>query len=98
MPANQLPTLEPDDEEVLDAEVGVTDDVLVKVFALGPDAELPTHAHPGSTNVFHLVEGSLAVIQDGESTTLSAPAVVINRPGAEHGARNESDERAVLTA
>jgi quercetin dioxygenase-like cupin family protein len=38
------------------------------------------------------------VTQDGHEETVSAPAVVHNARGVEHGARNESDERAILTA
>jgi quercetin dioxygenase-like cupin family protein len=90
--------LEPDPGEVLDAELVVTDDALVKLFALGPDAELPPHDHPDSTNVFHVVEGTVAVTSDGTTETVAAPGVVLNERGAVHGARNETDGRALLTA
>ncbi|MFB6114245.1 MAG: cupin domain-containing protein [Halodesulfurarchaeum sp.] len=98
MPLDQLPDLEPDPGEVLDAEVAVTEDVLVKVFSLGPGASIDAHEHPGSTNVFHILEGSVTVVQDGTEDTLSAPGVVVHDPGVEHGAKNESSDRAVLTA
>jgi len=92
------PDLEPADGEVEDAELAVNDDVLVKAFALGPDARLDPHEHPGSSNVFHVTEGTVTVIRDGERERVSAPGVVLNERGVEHGARNDTDERAVLTA
>lgn len=98
MALDQLPDLDPDEGEVLDGEVAINDDVLVKVFALGPGAELSPHAHEGSTNVFHVIEGRVVVVQGGTEETVMAPGVVVHEPGAEHGARNETDERAILTA
>ncbi|MFD1686600.1 cupin domain-containing protein [Halobellus litoreus] len=91
-------TLDPDDGEIQTAELVVTDDVLVKAFALGPGAELEPHEHAESTNVFHVLEGSVVVVRDGESEAVDAPSVVRHDRGAVHGARNESDEVAVFTA
>lgn len=91
-------SLDPDDGEVLDTELVVSDDVLVKAFALGPGAELAAHDHPESTNVFHVVEGTVTVIQDGEQRRIEAPGVVHHDRGVSHGARNVTDEKAVLTA
>ncbi len=93
--------LDPDPGELLDTELAVVDadpSVLVKAFSLGPGATLSPHEHPGSTNVFHLVEGELVVVQGDEEETLTAPATVVNDPGVVHGARNESDAVATLTA
>jgi quercetin dioxygenase-like cupin family protein len=100
--------LDPDEEEVVDAEFVVADDVLVKAFALGPGAELDPHDHPDATNVFHVLEGPVTVIQgdpDGESAAaevvegaVAAPGVVHHARGVVHGARNGTDDRAVLTA
>lgn len=90
--------LDPDDGEVVDTELVVTDDVLVKAFALGPGAELSPHDHPDSTNVFHVVEGTVTVIRDDEEQTIAAPGVVRHDRGVSHGARNETGEKAVLTA
>ncbi|QIO21992.1 cupin domain-containing protein [Haloarcula sp. JP-L23] len=84
--------------EVVDGELAVTDDVLVKAFALGPDGRIEPHEHDGATNVFHVVEGTVTVQRDDESETVTAPGVVLNERGQVHGAHNESDERAVLTA
>lgn len=95
---DQLPDLDPADGELLDAEVVVTDDVLVKAFALGPGAELSPHEHADATNVFHVVEGAVTVIQDGDEETVTAPGVVLHERGVAHGARNDTDEPAVLTA
>jgi len=90
--------LDPGRGEVETAELVVEDDVLVKAFALGPDAELDPHEHGGSTNVFHVLEGTVTVLQDGESERVEAPGVVLHERGDVHGARNETDERAVFTA
>ncbi|GGO01083.1 MULTISPECIES: cupin domain-containing protein [Haloarcula] len=89
---------EPAAGEVVDGELAVTDDVLVKAFALGPDGRIEPHEHDGATNVFHVVEGTVTVQRDDESETVTAPGVVLNERGQVHGAHNESDERAVLTA
>ena len=89
---------DPDAGEVLDTELVVSEDVLVKAFALGPGGELDAHDHPDSTNVFHVVEGTVTVIQDGTEQEIEAPGVVHHDRGVSHGARNDTDERAVFTA
>lgn len=90
--------LSPDPGDVVDEELAVTDDVLVKVFALGPDAELEPHTHAEATNVFHVVDGTVVVTRGDESERLDAPAVVVNERGQTHGARNPTEETALLTA
>lgn len=90
--------LDPEAGEVVDTECVVSEDVLVKVFALGPGAELEPHDHPDSTNVFHVVEGTVTVIQDGEAEPVEAPGVVHHDRGVPHGARNDTDHVAVFTA
>jgi quercetin dioxygenase-like cupin family protein len=92
------PDLDPDAGETLTAELFVSDDVLVKAFALGPGASVDPHEHEGATNVFHVLEGTVVVTRDDEEETVNAPGVVPNERGAVHGARNEGKERAVLTA
>ncbi len=89
---------DPEAGTVSDTELVVSDDVLVKAFALGPGAELDAHDHPDSTNVFHVVEGTVTVIQDGTEEEIEAPGVVHHDRGVAHGARNDTDERAVFTA
>ena len=89
---------DPDEDEVLDVELVVSKDVLVKAFALGPGAALEAHDHPDATNVFHVLEGTVTVRQGDRETEISAPGVVHHEPGVVHGARNETDERAVFTA
>jgi len=88
----------PDEGAVESSELAVTDDVLVKAFALGPDASIPPHEHGDATNVFHVLQGTVTVERDGETETVSAPGVVLNERGQVHGAHNETDEVAVLTA
>ncbi|WP_436900724.1 cupin domain-containing protein [Halovenus halobia] len=95
---NRYDVPDPDPGEVSDTELVVSDDVLVKAFALGPGAELDAHDHPDSTNVFHIVEGTVTVIQDGDEEEIDAPGVVHHDRGVAHGARNDTDERAVFTA
>ena len=90
--------LDPDPGEVETAELVVTDDVLVKAFVLGPDAAVDPHEHADATNVFHVIEGEPTMVRDDEEDALEAPAVVENERGAVHGARNDTDDRAVLTA
>ena len=89
---------DPGPGEVETAELVVTDDALVKAFVLGPEAAVDPHEHADATNVFHVLEGEPTVIRDGEEETLAAPAVVPNERGAVHGARNDTADRAVLTA
>ena len=98
MTLDVLETLDPDDEEVLTAELVVSDDVLVKAFALGPGAELSPHEHGDSTNVFHVLQGTVTVIQGDEEEAIAAPGVVHNDRGVVHGARNDTDAVAVFTA
>jgi len=88
----------PDEGAVESGELAVTDDVLVKAFALGPDGRIEPHEHDGATNVFHVLRGTVTVERDDETETVSAPAVVLNERGQVHGAHNESEDVAVLTA
>ncbi len=90
--------LDPAEGEIHTEELVAEEDVLVKAFALGPGAELSPHDHGGSTNVFHVLEGRVTVIQDEEEEEIDAPGVVLHERGVVHGARNDTDERAVLTA
>lgn len=90
------PSVEPGAVE--STELHVTDDVLVKLFALGPGAELSAHEHADSSNVFHVLEGTVTVIQDDTEETVDAPGVVFHERGVPHGARNDTDAIAVLTA
>jgi len=84
--------------EVASGELVVDDDVLVKVFALGPGAELAAHDHGDSTNVFHVLEGTVTVLQGGDEEAVDAPGVVHHERGQAHGARNDTDGVAVFTA
>jgi quercetin dioxygenase-like cupin family protein len=95
---DRLPDLDPGTGEVLEAELAVTDDVLVKAFALGPEAELEPHDHTEATNVFHVLRGTVTVVQDDTEAVVTAPGVVLNERGQTHGARNEGEAVAVLTA
>ena len=98
MTLDRLPDIDPDPEEVRTAELVVSDDVLVKAFALGPGAELSAHEHADSTNVFHVLRGTVTVVQGDDEEAVEAPGVVLHERGVVHGARNETDETAVLTA
>lgn len=98
MTLDRLPDLDPADGEVIDQELAVTDDVLVKVFALGPGASLDPHEHADATNVFHVVDGTVTVQQDDDEESVSAPGVVLNERGQTHGARNDTDAVVMMTA
>ena len=98
MTLNALPDIDPDPDTVETAELVVEEDVLVKLFALGPGGEFEPHVHDDCENVFHLLEGEVVVTQDDTEETISAPAVVHNPRGVKHGAKNTSEERALLTA
>jgi quercetin dioxygenase-like cupin family protein len=93
-----LDDFDPDDGERQTAELVVTDDVLVKAFALGPGATLDPHEHGDSTNVFHVLNGEVTVIQGEEEERVSAPGVVLHERGVPHGARNDTDDVVVFTA
>jgi len=98
MSLDRYPDLEPENGEIISQELVVTDDVLVKIFALGPGAVLDPHEHDGSTNVFHVTEGMVTVIHGDEESAVTAPGVVLHERGVPHGARNDTGERAVFTA
>jgi quercetin dioxygenase-like cupin family protein len=98
MTLDRYPDLDPDPGEVVDAELVVSDDALVKAFALGPGATLDPHTHGDSSNVFHVTRGTVTVIQSDDEEAIEAPGVVFNDRGVEHGARNDTDGVAVLTA
>jgi len=96
--ADAVDHLAPDAGAVETAELAVTDDVLVKAFVLGPGATVDAHEHGDATNVFHVLEGAPTVVREADEEPLAAPAVVLNERGTVHGARNDTDERAVITA
>lgn len=94
----EVDDLDPGEGEVQTAELVVEEDVLVKAFALGPDAELDQHDHPDSTNVFHVLDGTVTVLQGEERERVDAPGVVVHERGVVHGARNDTEETAIFTA
>jgi Cupin domain. len=96
--AETIASLDPAAGNVETAELSVSEDVLLKAFALGPGATVDPHEHEESTNVFHILEGTVVITQDNEETTVDAPGVVYNDRGVVHGARNETDTVAILTA
>lgn len=96
--ADAVDDLRPESGAVETAELVVTDDVLVKAFVLGSGAAIDSHEHGDATNIFHVIEGTPTVIRGDATESLAAPAVVPNERGTVHGLRNETDERAVVTA
>lgn len=98
MALDRYQDLDPADGEVISEELAVTDDVLVKVFALGPGASLESHTHDGATNVFHVVSGTVTVVQEEDEEAVTAPGVIMHERGVVHGARNDTDQPAVFTA
>ena len=98
MTIDHYPNLDPDEGEVVSEELVAEDDVLVKAFALGPGAELSPHEHGDSTNVFHVLEGTVTVLQGDNEEEITAPGVVLHERGVVHGARNDTDEVVIFTA
>ncbi len=90
--------LNPAEGDVMTEELAVTDDVLVKVFGLGPGATLDAHAHDEATNIFHVLEGTVTVLHAGDEEEVTAPGVIMHERGVDHGARNDTDQPAVFTA
>lgn len=95
---DRLPDVTPEPGEIETRELVVDDDALVKAFFLGPGAELDSHDHPESLNVFHVLAGTVTVIQADEEEEIVAPGVVAHDRGVAHGARNDTDATAVFTA
>ncbi|MDY6818714.1 MAG: cupin, partial [Halobacteriales archaeon] len=81
MSLDRYPDLSPEQGEVIDTELVVDDDVLVKAFALGPGAELDAHEHETSTNVFHVLEGTVTVTSGEETESVTAPGVILHERG-----------------
>jgi quercetin dioxygenase-like cupin family protein len=98
MTLDRLQSLDPAPGDVSTAELVVSDDVLVKAFALGPGGELSPHEHADSTNVFHVLRGTVTVVQGDTEEAIAAPGVVHHDRGVDHGARNDTDDVAVFTA
>lgn len=95
---DRLPDVTPEPGEIETRELVVDDDALVKAFYLGPGAELDSHDHPESLNVFHVLAGTVTVLQEDEEESVVAPGVVAHDRGVAHGARNDTDTVAVFTA
>ncbi len=95
---DRLPDVTPEPGTIETRELVVDDDALVKAFFLGPGAELDSHDHPESLNVFHVLAGTVTVIQEDEEADVVAPGVVAHERGVAHGARNDTDDTAVFTA
>ncbi|WP_053949066.1 cupin domain-containing protein [Halolamina sediminis] len=95
---DRLPDVTPEPGTIETRELVVDDDALVKAFFLGPGAELDAHDHPESLNVFHVLSGTVTVIQEDDEEAIAAPGVVAHDRGLAHGARNDTDETAVFTA
>jgi len=92
--ADAVDGLAPDAGEVETAELAVTDDVLVKAFALGPGATVEPHEHGDATNVFHVLEGEPTLIRGDNEESLAAPAVVLNERARNRPRRSERHRRA----
>jgi len=98
MALDRYPDVDPDEGEVVTEELFVSEDALVKAFALGPGAEVEPHEHTDQTNAFHVLSGEVVVVQGDDEETVTAPGVVVHERGVPHGARNDSDAVAVFTA
>jgi len=90
--------LSPSDGDVETAELHFSEDMLVKAFALGPGATVEPHEHEDQTNAFHILEGTVTVLQGNHEEEIDAPGVVVHTRGIPHGARNDTDDIVVFTA
>jgi quercetin dioxygenase-like cupin family protein len=95
---SEAASLAPEEGEVLTTELVVSDDVLLKAFALGPGASLDPHEHGDSSNVFHVLQGTATVLQGEKEERVRAPGVVFHDRGVPHGARNDTEDVVVFTA
>ena len=98
MGLDRYPEMDPTEGEVQSIELYYSSDLLVKAFALGPGAEMETHEHAEETNVFHVMEGRVTVVAENEEEEIAAPGVVVHEREAPHGARNDTDDQALVTA
>ncbi|WP_338730345.1 cupin domain-containing protein [Haladaptatus sp. DJG-WS-42] len=98
MSLNRFTKPDPEEGEIITEELVVSDDALVKLFALGPGAELKPHPHDSSSNVFHIVKGTVTVLQDDDEERVKAPGVVFHDRGVLHGARNDTEDVVYFTA
>ncbi|SEW26209.1 cupin domain-containing protein [Halobacterium jilantaiense] len=98
MALDRYPDVDPDEGEVVTEELFVSEDALVKAFALGPGAAVDPHEHADQTNAFHVLSGEVVVVQGDDEEAVTAPGVVVHERGVPHGARNDSDAAAVFTA
>ena len=63
----------------------------MRVFAVEPGGYSPYHSHPWEHEVF-ILEGSGAVVQEGNETPLSKGDVLFIAPGETHQLKNTSEE------
>ena len=66
------------------------------LYCLEPGQAQKVHAHPGSDKVYLVLEGRAAITLGDEERELAADEAVLCAAGVPHGARNLSEERAVL--
>ena len=95
---DRLPTHTVAAGEIISDVAFETDTVVVKVFTLGPGGSLEPHVHEDEINVFHILEGRPSIVQEEATRDIAAPGIVVHAPGVRHGARNDTDERAVISA
>jgi mannose-6-phosphate isomerase-like protein (cupin superfamily) len=74
--------------------LGLPDDdspMSVTIVEAAPGSQQPLHAHPASTQVYLVVEGSGRMIVDGEEADVSRGDMVCIPPRARHAIRNTGD-------
>jgi len=67
-------------------------EIVLGVSELAPGASSGRHRHPG-TEVAYVLEGSMVIERDGETSTLKPGDSLSNENGAVHNARNPGTTR-----
>jgi quercetin dioxygenase-like cupin family protein len=75
----------------LEGQDHTVQETVLSVVEFGPGTGAPWHTHPGAQELFHVIEGSLAVEVEGQGNTLlKAGEARIIPADVVHLARNES--------
>jgi mannose-6-phosphate isomerase-like protein (cupin superfamily) len=74
--------------------LGLPDDdypMSITIVEAAPGSQQPLHAHPASTQVYLVIEGSGRMIVDGEEADVTRGDMVCIPPHARHAIRNSGD-------
>ncbi len=75
--------------------LGLPDDdspMSITIVEAAPGSQQPLHAHPASTQIYLVIDGSGRMILDGEETDVTRGDMVWIPPRARHAIRNTADQ------